>query len=433
MKKAILSAAGAFMLSAAFSQNVGIGTTTPSFPLDVRTSDDGTIMRLRTAKDSAGASTLLRFTTAFNLATLGDKSSFIGNLRGAAGHNLIFGTASNNNPVTEKMRLDYTGFLGIGTTDPAARLHIDMSNTAADNGLIINDDEDAQMELQRNNTALGFFNLTGNDVKIGTTNGNNSGSMILRTNGGDRIVVSPTGEVRMGTLSDSYLRFSGSEVQSYYNGSAAELVLQKNGGKVEVGNLFDFATTKLQIDDGVDAGLPAANSGYLMLGLSTGANIIADNNEIMARSNGATSPLYLQNSGGSVFIGSDPGFTTGHRLAVDGNTVITGALRIGASLTPPGYKLAVDGRVICTEVMVRLVANWPDYVFGDAHQRLPLNELDNYIRQNKHLPGIPAAAEIEKAGLPLAEMQRLQMEKIEELTLYILDLKKEIEILKSRR
>jgi len=293
MKISLLLLSTATLFSAtALSQNVGIGTATPSFPLDVRTTDDGTIMRLRTAKDSIGASTLLRFTTASNLFTLGDKSSYVGNLRSGAGHNLVFGTAANSEALSERMRLNYNGFLGIGTNNPLGRLHIDMSNTASDNAIIINDDEDPQVELHRNNTALGFWQLVNNDVRIGTTANNNTGSMILRTNGSDRVMVSPTGDVRMGNLSDYYLRFSGSEVQSWFNGSAAEMVLQKNGGKLEVGNLFDFATTKLQINSGVDVGLAAANSGYLMMGLSNGVNLIADNNEIQARDNGAASTLF---------------------------------------------------------------------------------------------------------------------------------------------
>lgn len=415
------------------AQNVGIGTTSPVYPFDVRTSEDGTIMRLRTAKDSIGASTLLRFTTAFNLAAFGDKSSFIGNKSSGAGHNLIFGTSGNNQAALEKMRLNYQGFLGIGTADPTARLYIDMTNTSDDNALIINDDEDPLVELRRNDVGMGFWQLSGNDVKIGTIVGNNSGSMILRTNGADWLRVAPTGDVRMGNLDDYYLRFSGSSVQSFFNGGVAEMSLQKNGGKVEVGNLFDFATTKLQIDDGVDVGLAAANSGYLMMGISNAANLILDNNEIQARDAGAAAPLYLQNNGGSVYIGDETGFTASHKLGVDGNAVITGALRVGNATTPSGYKLAVDGKMICTEVMVRLVANWPDYVFNEQHKKLPLLKLEEYIRQHNHLPGIPSAMDIEKKGLPLAEMQRLQMEKIEELTLYIIELKKEIDWLKQNR
>jgi hypothetical protein len=75
---------------------------------------------------------------------------------------------------------------------------------------------------------------------------------------------------------------------------------------------------------------------------------------------------------------------------------------------------------------------WPDYVFSDTHKRLSIIELDKYISQNAHLPGVPIAADVEKFGLDLGEGQRILMEKIEELALYIIELKKENDIMKMR-
>src|SRR6185436_6031969 len=165
-------------------------------------------------------------------------------------------------------------------------------------------------------------------------------------------------------------------------------------------------------------------NGFLMLGTETSANLVMDNNEIMARSNGATSNLYLQKEGGNIFIGDPSNFNNAHRLGVDGNAVITGNVRIGSTVGPSGYKLAVDGKAICTEVMVRLVPNWPDYVFDNKYKLQSLDEVEKYIQQNNHLPGIPSAIDLESNGLNIGEMQKLQMEKIEELTLYIIGLKK---------
>jgi hypothetical protein len=169
------------------------------------------------------------------------------------------------------------------------------------------------------------------------------------------------------------------------------------------------------------------------MGLSSGINIVADNNEIQARDNGAAAHLYLQNNGGSVYIGDAGNFNSSHKLGVEGNTVITGALRVGNTVTPGGYKLAVDGKAIVTELLVRLVPDWPDYVFSRNYQLPGLHEVEDFIKKNNHLPGIPSAKTLEATGLNIGEMQKLQMEKIEELTLYIIDLKKEIEILKQRK
>jgi hypothetical protein len=87
---------------------------------------------------------------------------------------------------------------------------------------------------------------------------------------------------------------------------------------------------------------------------------------------------------------------------------------------------------------VQAFASWPDYVFGDQYELMPIDELQKSIRLYKHLPNIPSASEVEKDGILVGDMQNRMMEKIEELTLYIIDLheinkqqQEEIEMLKS--
>jgi hypothetical protein len=96
------------------------------------------------------------------------------------------------------------------------------------------------------------------------------------------------------------------------------------------------------------------------------------------------------------------------------------------------YKLSVNGKIICTEMRVNLVANWPDYVFKDGYKLMPLAKLSEFVSQNGHLPNVPSAGDIEKSGMDVGEMQRLMMEKIEELSLYIIDQQKQIQELKDR-
>jgi hypothetical protein len=95
-----------------------------------------------------------------------------------------------------------------------------------------------------------------------------------------------------------------------------------------------------------------------------------------------------------------------------------------------GYMLAVNGKIRSTELVVE--TGWADYVFDKNYDLRPLNEVEKFIQQNKHLPNIPSAAEIEKNGLPVGDMQKRMMEKIEELTLYVIELKKEIDHLKNK-
>ncbi len=100
---------------------------------------------------------------------------------------------------------------------------------------------------------------------------------------------------------------------------------------------------------------------------------------------------------------------------------------IGTSTLPSGYKLVVEGKLGARDVFVACVG-WPDYVFGSAYQLKPLEEVEKYIAANKHLPGIPSANEIEtEGGLNLGEMQKRQIEKIEELYKYIIEMNKNMQ------
>ena len=108
-----------------------------------------------------------------------------------------------------------------------------------------------------------------------------------------------------------------------------------------------------------------------------------------------------------------------------------GALKIGTTQKATGYKLNVGGKIIAEEVRVTLQASWPDYVFAKDYSLPSLQNLEQYIAANNHLPNVPAAAEIEKSGIGLGAMQTKMMEKIEELTLYILQLKKENQQMQS--
>jgi hypothetical protein len=91
-------------------------------------------------------------------------------------------------------------------------------------------------------------------------------------------------------------------------------------------------------------------------------------------------------------------------------------------------KLAVEGKIGARGIKVTMQTPFPDYVFGLTYELRPLASLSKYIDQNKHLPGIPSAAEVEKeGGVELGDMSVKLLEKVEELTLYILELNKKLE------
>jgi len=84
----------------------------------------------------------------------------------------------------------------------------------------------------------------------------------------------------------------------------------------------------------------------------------------------------------------------------------------------------VNGKINATEVLV-MIDVWQDKVFDVDYALMDLNELESYISANRHLPGVPAESEVISSGINVGEMNALLMKKIEELTLYVIDLKKE--------
>lgn len=86
------------------------------------------------------------------------------------------------------------------------------------------------------------------------------------------------------------------------------------------------------------------------------------------------------------------------------------------------FRVENDGTVYCTAVKVRPTAAIPDYVFRPTYRLMPLDELRVFVTENSHLPNVPSEADIHRDGLSLEEMQLRLLEKIEELTLYVLQL-----------
>lgn len=115
-----------------------------------------------------------------------------------------------------------------------------------------------------------------------------------------------------------------------------------------------------------------------------------------------------------------------------GNAYVKKSLGIGTSATMDGstfYRLSVCGKIRAHELKV--YTSWCDYVFEDDYELLPLDEVRSFIQENHHLPGVPAGNVVEEEGLMVGEMQAVHMKKIEELTLYLLELDQQVKDLKA--
>ena len=124
----------------------------------------------------------------------------------------------------------------------------------------------------------------------------------------------------------------------------------------------------------------------------------------------------------------------GMRIGNDG-LVMIGNLKENQVPVPVDseYKFIVEGRIGATGIKCDLNKDWADFVFDDTYVLKPLEEVDGFIVANNHLPGIPSTEQLEETGVDVTEMLKLQMMKIEELTLYIIEQNKRIKELEKQK
>lgn len=223
------------------------------------------------------------------------------------------------------------------------------------------------------------------------------------------------------------LRYDGGDNNLYIFGQSGSAIgphfsMARNSGRIGINygttpvpTAFQMATAgsvflrpDLDVTDG---------SVSLMLGED-------DGNGLIWRYNGVGNKLHLDGRSG--------GSSTGTHMTIE-RTSGDVSIGYGENNAPTGYKLAVDGAIIAERIRVELSGAWPDYVFTPEYSLMPIAELKSSIAQNGHLPGIPAASEMENEGMDLGDMQKRMMEKIEELTLYIIDLQDQIDTLESAK
>lgn len=269
-----------------------------------------------------------------------------------------------------------------------------------------------------------FVRSTGN-VGIGTTNP--SGKFTVR------------GGIHMQETNDANLRLSmgyfknGSVEYSFLNSldwgtlAGKNLVINSRTsndawGNVGIGPLEPIQALdiggRLNIRKGViqngtipvtsteDLGLYSQNSNWL--------RIVTNNQPIRFFTDGNSSTQWR-------------GTDNGAKLTIDPN----GSVGIGVQYPGTDYRLQVNGKVLCEELRVQNVADWPDYIFKESHILMPLDKVESYIKENGHLPEIPGELEVSENGVELGSMSAKLLQKIEELTLYVIEQKKEIEQLKE--
>ncbi len=205
------------------------------------------------------------------------------------------------------------------------------------------------------------------------------------------------------SVTPPYWELSGSNI--YYN-----------DGRVGIGTSNPLA--KLQVQDGHIWSVVSSGGGVLV-GEGAGPNeyggYVWDS---------ANNTLQFATASENVItFGHNNGTLERMRIDTNGN--------VGIGTASPAYKLAVNGTIGCKELTVTNTG-WSDFVFEANYRLPPLEEIEAYISRNKHLPGIPTEAEVKEKGVSVGDISSKLLQKIEELTLYVIDLKKENNSLKAR-
>jgi hypothetical protein len=148
-----------------------------------------------------------------------------------------------------------------------------------------------------------------------------------------------------------------------------------------------------------------------------------------------TYPVLIFNSNANKWGGVGYDFSTAMRFWVNATSddvsgtgtlalTISNGGNVGIGTTNPTEKLAVNGRIRAKEVVVE--TNWSDYVFDPTYRLAPLSEVEQRIRAEKHLPGIPSAQQIAENGVSVGDMQARLLQKVEELTLHLIQQEKQM-------
>ncbi|MBQ3677144.1 MAG: hypothetical protein II926_07265 [Bacteroidales bacterium] len=177
---------------------------------------------------------------------------------------------------------------------------------------------------------------------------------------------------------------------------------------------MSITPTNVTISKGLPANTPSSNIG---LGQFLFKNIASNGQEIQ----------FKLNSNGKLI--TDGSITCNSTVST--NTTHTNYLSVNGANTSNTYKLAVNSGILCEELKVMADVPSSDYVFEPSYKLKPLSEVEAFVTENKHLPDVPSAKEFKENGYKVGEMDNLLLQKVEELTLYIIDLQKQIEELKQ--
>jgi len=390
--------------------NVGIGTTSPVKPLHVVTSTTDSGAKIESTNAGTHGASLVLYQNSSSPAPddVAGRLQFNGKrddgneywmayidglwtnpAAGSGKSRMAFHTRSGETD-NVVMTLDHDGKVGIGTTNPKQKFHIhgdgsklrlgaDTSGTDFDNEIEFAEQTDANGVMT---AGFRIFNHAASNEYLGI-------HAITTTDLGGIDIHRDTGNVGIGItnpLSTLHVVTSGSPFNP--DTASDDLIVGSS------------AATGISIQSGSnDSGrIVFAIDGQIERG-----GIVYDhaNNRMRFDTNNKADQMVIDE---------------------DGN--------VGIGTINPQSKLAVKGIITAEEIKVE--SGWSDFVFNEDYDLASLDEVESFIRENKHLPDIPSAIEVEQKGLAVSEILAKQMQKIEEMTLYLIELRKGNEALKAK-
>jgi hypothetical protein len=358
------------------------------------------------------------------------------------------------------------GNVGLGTGSPSARFHLRNTNSSV-NPLAIFNPSVSQITTINNDGAIGI-NTTTPGALVDAKNAPNYSWLFhgQTASGVTRFLVTDDGRMSIGTT-PVFTQSTFTLKSAFGSGSSTSIEMVAPGGSNTWQSQFRFIASNSAVRHAiVDDQTTTTNDLLLSPGLGGGAASVVRTNGKFEAGAGVVNPnrstyngsLFVRGDGVGIDIFNQQATTglnsqirfsgtsgTRHLIADDygtGNLLIKpgnggvansivevqGRMKIGNVTTPSpnAYSLYVEKGILAEsfKCAIKSTGDWSDYVFDECYELKTLDEVEDYVIKNKHLPDVPSAEEMVKNGLDVAKMNALLLRKIEELTLYILELRK---------
>jgi len=352
----------------------------------------------------------------------------------------------------------FDNFVGIGTDEPTAPLSIETEVDETGFSHMAGPDS---ITLASSISELAAFIGTTSDHRFSLKSGNQSAMHVL-----------PNGQVLIGSeASASNLMGNGQSRDNYYDSKLTVMTGLTETGFMHVGTSPTEQVIVEEAVGGVSASIGTrTNHTFRLMSNQIGRLHVLEDGRVTISpnyyapwgqltvyqpvagdpNNNGLAIVTPNNTNGVMQIGGDGqklcmriggssaaiGTFTPHIMRIVANSLNVinidpaGNIGVGINDPLPGYKMAINGNVKAKELVIE-TTGWPDYVFSKNHQLPLLSDVEKFIHQHHHLPNIPTAADLETNGVAVGDMQKKMMEKIEELTLYLIEQQNEINDLKS--